>query len=129
MLRIVGGGREQTKSGPKASVRVVGGDEPPPPHAGPVPQLRAVGDEEPVRPSSAGKDRDCRVDRDCVFVPSDPCSCPPCGGIRREAVNRRALPALEQAAARRRCARPACAPCLSNADYRPVCVRARCSVR
>jgi endonuclease YncB( thermonuclease family) len=167
MLRIVGGGREQANcastaerpegasrrncastaerpkgaskrdSGPRASVRVVGGDEPPPAartHG--VPQLRAVGDEEPLatpapgaRPSSSSKDRDCRVDRDCAFAPADPCACPPCGAIRREVINRRALPALEQAAARRKCARPACAPCLSNADYRPVCVRARCTVR
>jgi hypothetical protein len=30
----------------------------------------------------------CRKDSDCVLLPEDPCSCPPCGRIQRQSVNR-----------------------------------------
>jgi hypothetical protein len=64
----------------------------------------------------------CRRDADCVLRPPDPCACPPCGDVRRQAINQRALEELEARWAVRRCVKPSCEPC----EGRYVGTAARC---
>jgi hypothetical protein len=73
--------------------------------------------------------RACRQDRDCAFW-TRPCSCPPCGKVWREVVNRKELARLQSAWARRRCARPVCDPC--EGEYlgtKPICVAGQCTTK
>src|SRR3954465_4824531 len=44
----------------------------------------------------------CRVDADCALV-ERPCTCPPCGDVWKEVLNRRAVDKLKSQWARRHC--------------------------
>jgi hypothetical protein len=96
--------------------------------------LRASGDDEPGRPTPAtpfSRERACQHDRDCQLAPPDPCQCPACGTLGREALNRQGMAARRALFARRgECPAPSCTPCVTNATtVRAVCSHRQCTVR
>ena len=71
----------------------------------------------------------CEQDADCVLV-TRPCTCPPCGDIWKEALNRKAYAALETSWAQRRCKQPTCPACEGRSlGTKAVCVASQCQVR
>jgi hypothetical protein len=71
----------------------------------------------------------CKRDEDCVVMPPRPCSCPPCGDVWREAMNREAFAAWEERWATRRCKRPVCTECEGRyLGTKAVCRAGRCTV-
>lgn len=76
------------------------------------------------------KDRLCKTNRDCVLMPRWPCSCPPCGDVWREAVNRKTLKRFKMSWARKRCKQPKCRPCKGRyLGTRALCIRKQCTAR
>ena len=66
---------------------------------------------EPPREQEIPANLRCKRDDDCVVMPPEPCSCPPCGDVWRGVLNRKAFAAWEQRWATRRCKRPVCEEC------------------
>jgi hypothetical protein len=72
---------------------------------------------------------ECRRDSDCAFW-TRPCSCPPCGEVWREVVNREELARLKSAWARRRCVQPKCEPCQGRyLGTKPICDSRQCAAK
>jgi hypothetical protein len=96
--------------------------------------LRATGDDEPDRPTPTApysRERACKTDRDCQLAPPDPCRCPACGTLGREALNREGMTARRALLdSRGPCPTPSCSPCVTNATtVRAVCRHRQCAVR
>jgi hypothetical protein len=72
---------------------------------------------------------DCSKDNDCAFW-SRPCSCPPCGEVWREVVNRKELARLNFQWARARCMQPVCEKCEGRyLGEKPICFAGQCAAR
>jgi endonuclease YncB( thermonuclease family) len=91
--------------------------------------VSGTGRQPPAGPSS--KERACRADRDCVLLPlNSMCSCPPCGRVVRQSVNRTTYNAMMVAWARRRCRAPVCPACVPLVvGEKAVCIKGQCEVR
>jgi len=77
----------------------------------------------------ADRRRACERDSDCTFV-DRPCTCPPCGEVWREVLNKKAAQQLQDSWARRRCRAPRCPPCSGRQrGTRAVCANRQCAVR
>jgi hypothetical protein len=81
------------------------------------------------RPTAVPESLRCRRDADCVLRPPAPCACPPCGDVRRQAINQRALEELEARWAARRCVQPSCESCEGrHVGTAALCRAGRCTV-
>jgi hypothetical protein len=81
----------------------------------------------PLSPKHHASRLDCRKDSDCAFW-TQPCSCPPCGKVWRQVVNRKELARLQSEWARRRCAHPVCESCEgAYLGTKPVCQAGQCA--
>ena len=80
---------------------------------------------EPPKPPHQAR-LDCSKDSDCAFV-SRPCTCPPCGDVWKEVLNRKELAKLESLWARRRCDRSICPTCVGRyLGTKAVCEKGQC---
>jgi hypothetical protein len=72
----------------------------------------------------------CRKNADCVLLPPRPCSCPPCGDVLREAMNKKAAKELLSRWARRRCRKPVCKKCEGRyIGAKAMCIKGQCQTR
>lgn len=72
----------------------------------------------------------CTRNKDCVTLDrATPCSCGPCGKVRRWTLNQRGYREYNQAWARKRCVKRRCEPCDGQYVGKAVCLEGKCMVR
>ncbi len=72
----------------------------------------------------------CKKNQDCMLLPPRPCTCPPCGDVLREAMNKKSAKELMSRWARRRCRKPVCKKCEGRyIGTKAVCIKGQCQTQ